>query len=115
MLDSSDERADLRLVDFFRICGFSPIIAAHDEGSSMRTTVEKILTNDSAKRVANIDNAPYEVRVIVFDDEAEWHQSAEVIVFVDRTTTSLDEVRRHAVERTREFLTKALQAMNEQR
>jgi hypothetical protein len=81
----------------------------------MRTTVEKILTNDSAKRAANIDNAPYEVRVHVFDDEAEWHQSAEVTVFVDRSTASLDEVRQQAVERTREFFTNALEAMNAQR
>jgi hypothetical protein len=80
--------------------------------TSMRTTVEAIVTNDSAKHVADIDSASYEVRVSVFDDESEWHPSAEVTVFLDRSTTSLDEIRQQAVERTREFFTKALEAMN---
>ena len=81
----------------------------------MRTTVEKILTNDSLKRTANIDDAPYEVRVNVYEDDAEWHRSADLIVFVDRSATSLDEIRQQAVQRTKEFLTKALDAMNEHR
>jgi hypothetical protein len=78
----------------------------------MRTTIEEILTHDSDKHTMDVDNAPYEVRVSVSDDEGRWKQSADVTVFVDRSTTSLDEVRQQAIERTREFFTKALEAMN---
>lgn len=78
----------------------------------MEATVESIATNDVAKRIANIDNAPYEVRVVVRDEDAEWHEQAVVSVFVDRNLTSLDEVRRQAIKRTRDFLSNALEALD---
>jgi len=81
----------------------------------MRTTVEVIITNDSAKDTMDIDDAPYEVQVSIYDDESERHHSADVTVFVDRTDAQLSELRKQAIERTREFLTKALETLNAER
>jgi hypothetical protein len=80
----------------------------------MRTTVENINTNDDAKHTANIDNAPYAVLVNINDDEAEWHESADVTVFVERSDAPLSGLRKQAIERTRVFLTKALEALSGQ-
>ncbi|HYI11930.1 MAG TPA: hypothetical protein VEK57_22940 [Thermoanaerobaculia bacterium] len=78
----------------------------------MKITMERISTNDSMPGMLDNDDAPYEVLVRVEEEKTTWCRSAAVIVFVARTATSLDEIRSLAVEQTREFLSKALEAVN---
>lgn len=73
----------------------------------MKFEVTKVLLHEDVSGTATL---PYEVTVIVSDDQQKFHDSATVEVFVERDDVSLSEIRSRALEKARQFLNAAAAA-----
>lgn len=77
----------------------------------MKYQVSKVLLNDITP---GAENAPHAVTLIFSDEDYEFQPNGEVEVWIERADLSLSEVRQQAISKAREFLTKALAALDQQ-
>jgi len=70
----------------------------------MKTTVKDVLFRDEQ------DGPVMNATVVFYEDDAYYHRSAEVKVYVEKTVTDVQELKARAIEKALDFLTAAQSA-----